>query len=181
LKWPSAEKFNVAELIQLRKRKIRKNGKILPGFDLVDGGEDCEDQSCLSLWVVEVAENATLRVRLESDKIIGSNDADDDDGYDAAVRRLWPNLKREMYHAVASVVGGVSDTRGELVVKDGPPVNRSLISMVPSRSFFPRGFLWDEGFHLLLMEEWDPTRALQILLSWLGMQDPQSGWIPREA
>ncbi|KAF4705547.1 WD repeat-containing protein 19 [Perkinsus olseni] len=118
LKWPSAEKFNVAELIQLRKRKIRKNGKILPGFDLVDGGEDCKDQSCLSLWVVEVAENASLRVRLESDKIIGTNDADDDDdGYDAAVRRLWPNLKGEMYHAVASVVGGVSDTRGELVVK----------------------------------------------------------------
>lgn len=55
----------------------------------------------------------------------------------------------------------------------------SLLSHIPSRPVFPRGFLWDEGFHLLPIIEWDLDLAISVLQSWLNLMD-DDGWIARE-
>lgn len=55
----------------------------------------------------------------------------------------------------------------------------SLLTSVPSRPFFPRGFYWDEGFHLIPILEYDADLALEILKSWFALID-DDGWIARE-
>jgi mannosyl-oligosaccharide glucosidase len=69
----------------------------------------------------------------------------------------------------------------------------SLFTSTPSRTSFPRGFLWDEGFHQMLVSQWSPTLSLEVISSWLqamhspceeagkaGDQACLGGWIPRE-
>ena len=67
--------------------------------------------------------------------------------------------------------------RHQAEIKPSNP--QELFTMVPSRPFFPRGFLWDEGFHLLVVVDWDLDLALEILASWLSLMDKE-GWIARE-
>ncbi|KAA8909446.1 hypothetical protein TRICI_004513 [Trichomonascus ciferrii] len=62
------------------------------------------------------------------------------------------------------------------VVEEGP---HELLTLVPSRSFFPRGFYWDEGFELIPLLEYDADLALEIMASWFSQVD-DDGWIARE-
>ncbi|KAL2217079.1 putative mannosyl-oligosaccharide glucosidase [Thermoascus aurantiacus ATCC 26904] len=56
---------------------------------------------------------------------------------------------------------------------------RELFTSIPSRPFFPRGFLWDEGFHLTPVIDWDIDLTLEIVKSWFNLMD-EDGWIARE-
>ncbi|KAL0947197.1 hypothetical protein HGRIS_013317 [Hohenbuehelia grisea] len=56
---------------------------------------------------------------------------------------------------------------------------KALLTATPSRSFFPRGFYWDEGFHLLHIGLWDYEFSLEILKDWIGLID-DDGWVARE-
>ncbi|KAF2755559.1 glucosidase I [Pseudovirgaria hyperparasitica] len=56
---------------------------------------------------------------------------------------------------------------------------RELFTSIPSRPFFPRGFLWDEGFHLLPVIDYDVDLSLDIIKSWFSLMD-DDGWIGRE-
>ncbi|ANB14481.1 Cwh41p [Sugiyamaella lignohabitans] len=54
-----------------------------------------------------------------------------------------------------------------------------LFTAVPSRPFFPRGFYWDEGFHLIPVLDYDADLTLEVLKSWFSLVDGD-GWIARE-
>jgi hypothetical protein len=87
--------------------------------------------------------------------------------------------------ALSNMLGGIGYFHGSSLIKTGSvstaaaknkndpnagvssgPVT-SLLTAVPSRSFFPRGFLWDEGFHQLLVGRWDPNISIDVFKHWV--------------
>ncbi|KAL8867841.1 MAG: hypothetical protein Q9174_005396 [Haloplaca sp. 1 TL-2023] len=88
------------------------------------------------------------------------------------------------FHGNAKIETSASPPYGE-TIKAGDPTNvqdkgpYQLLSAVPSRPFFPRGFLWDEGYHLQVMMHWDMDFAMTIVQSWFDLMD-DDGWIARE-
>lgn len=87
--------------------------------------------------------------------------------------------------ALSNMLGGMGYFYGQSVVQsvynEYPLLypEGALFTAVPSRSFFPRGFLWDEGFHQLLLSKWDPQVTREAIAHWIDLMNIE-GWIPRE-
>lgn len=87
--------------------------------------------------------------------------------------------------AFSNLIGGIgyffgsSRVRSEHTKDSVPYWKAPLYTSVPSRSFFPRGFLWDEGFHGLLLSMWDLDIEFEIMSHWFDLMNVE-GWIPRE-
>jgi mannosyl-oligosaccharide glucosidase len=85
----------------------------------------------------------------------------------------------------SNLIGGIGYFHGHSKLKAKhmqQPVSYgplSLYTAVPSRSFFPRGFLWDEGFHQLVIQRWNIDITMDVLGHWLDLMNID-GWIPRE-
>lgn len=89
--------------------------------------------------------------------------------------------------ALSNVLGGIGYFYGSsLTKKQGSSDDNvailpevGLLTATPSRVVFPRGFLWDEGFHQIIVQRWDPQLSIRCLSSWFAASQA-SGWIPRE-
>lgn len=90
--------------------------------------------------------------------------------------------------AVSNLLGGLGYFHGSSLVRSlyhpphSAPVSNwpaPLFTATPSRPMFPRGFLWDEGFHGLVLARWDPVLAMETVGHWLDLMNSE-GWIPRE-
>ncbi|RCI06676.1 Processing alpha glucosidase I [Rhizopus stolonifer] len=100
-------------------------------------------------------------------------------------------------YLLSNMLGGIGYFHGSSVIdRSHPPMQdeesfkgeparpefsppQTLFTATPSRSFFPRGFYWDEGFHQLLIGQWDNDLSLDIIKHWTSMID-ENGWVARE-
>jgi hypothetical protein len=78
-----------------------------------------------------------------------------------------------MQECLANLLGNIGIQRGKIITSERTMAKTyafrekhyetKLISSYPSRSRFPHGNLWDEGFHLDLICRWDIKLCLTIL------------------
>lgn len=88
--------------------------------------------------------------------------------------------------AFSNLIGGMGYFYGSALVQQDPDVQevretavKPLFTAVPSRSFFPRGFLWDEGFHQIGISTFDSDITRDVVSHWMGVME-QDGYIARE-
>ena len=102
-------------------------------------------------------------------------------------------LRKMGQQALSNILGGIGHFWGAIKINFGEKLQpgqyhkgfryaveeKELLTGTPSRSFFPRGFLWDEGFHNILISKWDVNLSIDIINSWLSTMSA-TGWMARE-
>ena len=93
------------------------------------------------------------------------------------------SLQQMSKEALSNILGGIGYFYGNIKSKNSDDENsqkeKGLFTATPCRSYFARGFLWDEGFHQLIISKWDIELSLDMVNTWLNTMD-EEGWIPRE-
>ena len=91
------------------------------------------------------------------------------------------SLQQMSKEALSNILGGIGYFHGSIKQKQNNNINeeKGLLTATPCRSYFARGFLWDEGFHQLIISKWDLELSLEMVNTWFDTMDNQ-GWIPRE-
>lgn len=84
--------------------------------------------------------------------------------------------------SLSNLLGGLTYMEGPIKTSTsygGYTQNKPLFTMTPCRRGFARGFLWDEGFHNMVVSQLNPKISLEIIKHWLDTTF-ENGWIPRE-
>ena len=72
------------------------------------------------------------------------------------------SLQQMSKEALSNILGGIGYFHGSIKQKQKNNIDekviqeKGLFTATPCRSYFARGFLWDEGFHQLIISKWDP-------------------------
>ena len=108
-----------------------------------------------------------------------------EDTFDFKTKNFSSSAMLMAQSTLSNLLGGIGFFSGQSLVKSLYNQEKvlywpaNLYTAVPSRSFFPRGFLWDEGFHNILISKWDLEITKDIVGHWLDLMNVE-GWIPRE-
>ena len=101
------------------------------------------------------------------------NDKNDDADFIQFQKEALSNLLGNIGHQYGKVkyqVQGMS--RNWIPIDSRKPYE--LLASFPSRSRFARGFLWDEGFHLLMICKWNESLCIEIIQSWFDTMGEQN-------
>ncbi|CAN9134571.1 unnamed protein product [Alternaria alternata] len=80
----------------------------------------------------------------------------------------------------SNLIGGIGYFFGDSRVdRSYDPATVRVVYRHSIATLSSRGFLWDEGFHLLPVIDWDADLTLDIIKSWFSLMD-EDGWIGRE-
>ena len=112
---------------------------------------------------------------------------DRSNAFKARFQRIFPLVpaakSQFAQYALSNMLGGIGYFYGRGIEKRGSEQRETdpygLFSDTPCKTVFPRGFLWDSGFHNLIISRWDQHLSMEILESWYETMN-SDGWIARE-